>query len=179
MRHDPFPLMPFRFKNPDELPSETQRIATEQIDRAIDELDDSSLDYHETIHQVRKRCKKLRGLLRLVRSGSTITGGLFAGFDRATAAKFSFLLSVPSILAAAVFSVNEHWREMTGPLLMPAIVANVAAFISGYAAIEFLIRYLQTRGVGIFVAYRLVLGLIIIGLLQTGFLEPMQGIQPR
>ena len=69
MRHDPFPLMPFRFKNPDELPSETQRIATEQIDRAIDELDDSSLDYHETIHQVRKRCKKLRGLLRLVRSG--------------------------------------------------------------------------------------------------------------
>ncbi len=57
------------YKNPAELASETQRIATEQIDRAMQELDDSSLDGPVTVHQVRKRCKKMRGLLRLVRSG--------------------------------------------------------------------------------------------------------------
>lgn len=61
--------MPFRFKDPGQLAGETQRIATEQIDRALRELDDGSLSRHEAIHQVRKRCMKLRGLLRLVRPG--------------------------------------------------------------------------------------------------------------
>ena len=59
--------MPFRFTDPEHLAGETGRIAIEQIDRALRELADDSLDRHETIHQVRKRCKKLRGLLRLVR----------------------------------------------------------------------------------------------------------------
>ncbi len=60
--------MPFRFKNPEHPARETERIAIEQIDRALGEIDDASLDRDVVVHQVRKRCKKLRGLLRLVRS---------------------------------------------------------------------------------------------------------------
>ena len=59
--------MPFRFQDPGDLAGETARIATEQIDRALGETRDDSLDVHGKIHQARKRCKKLRGLLRLVR----------------------------------------------------------------------------------------------------------------
>lgn len=61
--------MPFRFQKPAGLAEETERIAMEQIDRAIAEIDDKALDRDHVIHQVRKRCKKLRGLLRLVRCG--------------------------------------------------------------------------------------------------------------
>ncbi len=112
------------------------------------------------------------------RSGSTISGGLFAGFDRATAARFSFLLSVPSVLAAAVFSLKEHASAFQGPLLVPAIVANIAALISGYAAIAFLISYLQKHGSMVFIVYRVALGLVIFGLLMAGVLKPQTGAQP-
>jgi len=59
--------MPYRIKETQTLAEEIQRIAEEQIDRAIGEIDDASLSRHKTVHQVRKRCKKLRGLLRLLR----------------------------------------------------------------------------------------------------------------
>jgi undecaprenyl-diphosphatase len=115
------------------------------------------------------------------RSGSTMTGALLAGFDRATAARFSFLLSVPSILAAGVYSLVQHRDALldanTG-LLVPVLVANAAAFVSGYWAIAFLIRFLQTRSVGIFVIYRVALGLALLGLLAGGVLAPDAGL-PR
>ncbi len=60
--------MPYRIKHPGRLPSEIERIAEEQLDRAVAELHDTSLGRRETVHQVRKRCKKIRGLLRLVRA---------------------------------------------------------------------------------------------------------------
>lgn len=62
-------LMAFRFQRPGEPAEETERIAVEQIDRALGEIDDGTLDRDVVVHQVRKRCKKLRGLLRLVRGG--------------------------------------------------------------------------------------------------------------
>ncbi|MBX3117736.1 MAG: undecaprenyl-diphosphate phosphatase [Fimbriimonadaceae bacterium] len=113
------------------------------------------------------------------RSGSTITGGLFAGFDRASAARFSFLLSVPSVFAAAIFSLKEHAHAFQGDLLVPAIVANIAALISGYAAIAFLISYLQKHGTVVFVVYRVLLGLVLFGLLFTGVLSPDQGLPTK
>ncbi|MFN3730082.1 MAG: undecaprenyl-diphosphatase UppP [Fimbriimonadaceae bacterium] len=111
------------------------------------------------------------------RSGSTITGALFAGFDRSTAARFSFMLSVPSIFAAGVFSLKEHASVLAGPLAGQVIVANVLGFISGYAAIAFLIRMLQTKGTLIFTVYRIVLGVLILVLLQNGTLSPYQGME--
>lgn len=59
--------MPYHFRRKDTVQKGLRRIAREQIDRAIAEIDDTELDRHETVHQVRKRCKKIRGLLRLVR----------------------------------------------------------------------------------------------------------------
>lgn len=112
------------------------------------------------------------------RSGSTISGALFAGFEREAAARISFLLSVPAIFGAAVFSLMEHADVFSGPMLWPAVVANVAAFGSGYAAIAFLIKFLQTRSMNVFVAYRVALGVIILALLQTGALAPLQGLSP-
>lgn len=110
------------------------------------------------------------------RSGSTITGALFAGFDRAAAARFSFLLSVPAILIAGVFSIAEHRKELLGDNLVPMLVANLFSFVFGYLSIAFLIRFLQRRGIRAFVLYRVVLGVIVLYLLWTGLLAPMTGI---
>ncbi len=111
------------------------------------------------------------------RSGSTITGALFAGFDRATAARFSFLMSVPSVLAAGV---KELWSErhnlLEGGNLVPTILATVISFAVGYASIAFLMKFLQKNGILPFVAYRVLLGIVLIVLLSTGTLDPMAGI---
>ena len=61
--------MPFRLKHDEPIEAGIQRLCREQVDRAIDEIEDDDLDRHDTVHQVRKRCKKLRGALRLVRGG--------------------------------------------------------------------------------------------------------------
>ncbi|MCW5942608.1 MAG: undecaprenyl-diphosphate phosphatase [Fimbriimonadaceae bacterium] len=110
------------------------------------------------------------------RSGSTITGGLFSGLDRSTAARFSFLLSVPSILAAAVLALKEHKDVLLGPERTPVLVATLAAFVSGYWAIGFLLKFLQRHSVYAFTVYRVALGLLLLGLLQSGRLSPMTGI---
>ncbi|MBC8065454.1 MAG: undecaprenyl-diphosphate phosphatase [Chlorobia bacterium] len=111
------------------------------------------------------------------RSGSSITGALFAGFDRATAARFSFLLSVPSVLAAGL---KELWTErhnlLEGGNLTPTIVATAVSFVVGYASIAFLMKFIQKRGIMPFVAYRIALGALLILLLANGTLSPMAGI---
>lgn len=111
------------------------------------------------------------------RSGSSITGALFAGFDRPTAARFSFLLSVPSILAAGLKELyDERSNLLNGSMLAPTILATVISFIVGYASIAFLMKFLQKNGIMPFVAYRIALGLILIALLASGNLDPMAGI---
>ncbi len=112
------------------------------------------------------------------RSGSTITGGLFSGFDRPTAARFSFLLSVPSVSAAGLFELYDERKNILGPELGYVIVATIVSFIVGYAAIAFLIKFLQKHGVLPFVLYRILLGLALIGLLQSGHLKPDTGLTP-
>lgn len=109
------------------------------------------------------------------RSGSTITGGLFAGLNRAAAARFSFLLSVPSVFAAAVFEMVKYRHEFGGDLLMPAIVANIFSFVVGYWSIGFLLKFLQTQRVTVFVIYRILLGVVILLLIARGTLDPMAG----
>lgn len=105
------------------------------------------------------------------RSGSTITGALFAGFDASTAARFSFLLSFPSILAAGLYELYEERSYLQGERLAPTLVATVVSFVVGYASIAFLIRYLQRRGIGVFVGYRIALGLLLLFLVQTGRIQ--------
>ena len=101
------------------------------------------------------------------RSGSTITGGLFSGLKRETAARFSFLLSIPAIAASgllelpkALHSISTGWA--------PIAVATVVSGISGYLSIAFLLKYLQRHTTYAFVAYRIALGLLLIWLVVSG-----------
>ncbi|MFN0097910.1 MAG: undecaprenyl-diphosphate phosphatase [Gemmatimonadaceae bacterium] len=99
------------------------------------------------------------------RSGSTITAGRALGFDRATAAVFSFLMSMPIVLAAAILKVPDAIRE-TG-ITLPLIVGVVTAAASSWLAITVLLRYVSRRGYGVFAVYRFALGALIIGLILT------------
>lgn len=106
------------------------------------------------------------------RSGSTITGALFMGFDRASAARFSFILSTPAILASGLFELFDQRREIMSIGAVPVIVSTLFSFIFGYAAIAFLINYLKTRSTSIFIVYRLALGGLLLFLLWNGTLTP-------
>jgi undecaprenyl-diphosphatase len=101
------------------------------------------------------------------RSGATISAGLFAGFDRTAAARFSFLLSIPAVVLSGLYELKEIGGE-GNPSVEATIVATVAAFISGYAAIAWLLRYLATHTLMVFVAYRIPLGIAVIALTATG-----------
>ncbi|KAF0249693.1 MAG: undecaprenyl-diphosphatase [bacterium] len=101
------------------------------------------------------------------RSGTTITAGLFVGLTRESAARFSFLLSIPSIFGAGVYELYKYRHEITGQLNFPVIVATIAAALVGYITIDLLMRYLQTHTTHIFVGYRIILGVIILTLILT------------
>jgi undecaprenyl-diphosphatase len=102
------------------------------------------------------------------RSGSTITGGLFAGLDRPTAARYSFLLSVPSVLGAGFFELYNEREAILGTQLTPVLVATAVAFVVGYASIAFLLKWIQKHGIGLFVGYRIALGLALLVAVQQG-----------
>lgn len=107
------------------------------------------------------------------RSGSTIMGGLFAGETRETAARFSFLLSMPAIAASGLLELKEAVKKLPPHSALPLIVATVVAGLVGYASIWFLLRYLRTHSTGIFIGYRLIVGVAIIALLLTGSLNAL------
>ncbi|MBI1804533.1 MAG: undecaprenyl-diphosphatase UppP [Ignavibacteriae bacterium] len=93
------------------------------------------------------------------RSGTTITAGLFLGFRRETAARFSFLLSIPAVLASGLFEMYRIRYEMEHIGLLPTVVATLVSGIVGYASIAFLLRYLKTHSTMLFVYYRIALGI--------------------
>jgi undecaprenyl-diphosphatase len=99
------------------------------------------------------------------RSGVTISTGLFLGVSRATAARFSFLLSIPAILGAGILKLDD----LSGATETPAelVAGALAAAISGFLAVSFLIRLLRTRTLWPFIWYRLVAGALFVLLLTT------------
>jgi undecaprenyl-diphosphatase len=101
------------------------------------------------------------------RSGATISAGLFRGFDRVSAARYSFLLSVPAVVLSGLFELRKV-GEAGSPGAGATAIATVVAFVSGYAAIAWLIRYLGTHTLGIFVIYRIALGVLVLGLAASG-----------
>ena len=107
------------------------------------------------------------------RSGSTITGALFLGFDRETAARLSFLLSIPAILIAGVFELVSERHALQSLGGAPILIATVAAFVSGYISIEFLLRFLRTKSTLVFSVYRILLGALLLYLLSSGVLRPL------
>jgi undecaprenyl-diphosphatase len=99
------------------------------------------------------------------RSGSTITAGLFRNMTREAAVRFSFLLSTPLIAGAALLKAHELRKEgLPAGMHMPFLVGVLVSAMVGYAAIAWLIRYLQSNSLKVFIVYRIVVGVIVIGL---------------
>lgn len=104
------------------------------------------------------------------RAGATISAGLFMGMQREAAARFSFLLSMPAIVAAALYSMRGvvTGEETTDAGLVPVLIATFFAFVSGYLAIAWLLKFLARHGLGVFVWYRIALGVGVIALTAAG-----------
>lgn len=96
------------------------------------------------------------------RSGATITAGLFAGLERSTAARFSFLLSIPAILVSGAYELVKSISFFSGDNLLFLAIGVVTSFISGYIAIAFLLNFLKTKSTLIFIIYRICLGLFLL-----------------
>lgn len=107
------------------------------------------------------------------RSGSSISGGLFAGFDREAATRLSFLMSVPAITLAGLYEAYHERKNLIGDMLAPTIVGTIVSFVVGYLCIKWLIGFISKHGVVPFVAYRVVLGILIIGLCAGGVIKPI------
>jgi undecaprenyl-diphosphatase len=107
------------------------------------------------------------------RSGATITAGLFLGLDRPTAARFSFLLSVPAVVLSgllelgSILSGEEGQHVGIGNL----VIATVLAFVSGYLAIAWLLKFLSNHSTVVFVVYRVALGTLVLVLVSTGTID--------
>ncbi|MFJ9818969.1 undecaprenyl-diphosphate phosphatase [Streptomyces sp. NPDC101151] len=105
------------------------------------------------------------------RSGATISGGLFMGYKREAAARYSFLLAIPAVLASGVFEVKDSMGS--GDVAWgPTLFATVIAFASGYAVIAWFMKWISNKSFMPFVWYRIALGIVIIALVMAGVLSP-------
>lgn len=103
------------------------------------------------------------------RSGATISGGLFLGYDRPAATRYAFLLAIPAVFGSGLYKLKDIGGDESAAW-GPTIVATVLAFFIGYAVISWLIRYVSTHNFRIFVIYRLAIAAVVAVLLLTGVL---------
>lgn len=96
------------------------------------------------------------------RSGSTLTASLFDGWDRAAAARFSFLLGIPAITLAGLVELKDALHQPANGGVVPTLVGVVAAAVVSWLAIAWLLRFLQRNSTWIFVGYRLLFGLVLL-----------------
>ncbi|MFB7737284.1 undecaprenyl-diphosphate phosphatase [Streptomyces sp. NPDC056112] len=116
-------------------------------------------------------CQAMALIPGVSRSGATISGGLFMGYRREAAARYSFLLAIPAVLASGVFELKDA-MESDHVAWGPTLFATGVAFVSGYAVIAWFMKYISTKSFMPFVWYRIGLGIVIIGLVMAGVLSP-------
>jgi undecaprenyl-diphosphatase len=104
------------------------------------------------------------------RSGATISGGLFRGIDRVTATKLSFYLSIPALVAAGLFELDDALSGDIG--VGVAVVGIVVAFVVAYASIAWLLRFVAGHRITWFIPYRVALGTVLLVLLATNVMSP-------
>jgi undecaprenyl-diphosphatase len=104
------------------------------------------------------------------RSGITILAAMAIGLRREAAARFSFLLSIPAVAGAGIFEMKHVLHSEVA--VSSLAVGLVTAAVTGYASIAWLLRFLRTRTMFPFVAYRIALGALIFVLLARGLLQP-------
>ena len=105
------------------------------------------------------------------RSGATISAGLFLGMNRELAARFGFLLAIPAVLASGLFSLPDAFKPVTEGMSATGAqlaVAILIAFVVGYAAVSWFLKFLVRHSMYWFVGYRVVLGVTVLALLGTG-----------
>lgn len=102
------------------------------------------------------------------RSGSTIMAGLFVGEMRETAARFSFLLSMPAVAASGLLELREALHKLPSGSLSALALGTLVSAVVGYVSIWFLLRYLRTHTTAVFIVYRLIVGGAILLMLFNG-----------
>ena len=113
------------------------------------------------------------------RSGGTITAGLFMGYTRESAARYSFLLAIPAVLASGVYKLlkdvvlADSATVAAGPSVGAIAVATIVAFVVGYVVIVWFLKFISTESFLPFVVYRVVLALAVVALVSTGVLSAM------
>ncbi|MBJ6631258.1 undecaprenyl-diphosphate phosphatase [Streptomyces sp. I5] len=119
-------------------------------------------------------CQALALIPGVSRSGATISGGLFMGYRREAAARYSFLLAIPAVLASGLFELKDA-ADGGHVTWGPTLFATVIAFITGYAVIAWFMKFISTKSFMPFVWYRIALGMVIVALVATGVLSPHAG----
>lgn len=102
------------------------------------------------------------------RSGATISMGLFLGYERAAATRYAFLLAIPAVLGAGIYKLKDIPGGENAYGVGPTIVGTVVSFVVGIAVIHWLLKFVSTRSFMPFVAYRIGLGALVLGLLAFG-----------
>jgi undecaprenyl-diphosphatase len=106
------------------------------------------------------------------RSGATISAGFFRGFDRVTATRLAFFLSIPALFAAGLLEVFTQATSIEARIgWVPTVVATVVSFIVAYVAVAWLLRFIAHHSFKSFIVYRVALGVLLVVLLTTGVLE--------
>jgi undecaprenyl-diphosphatase len=102
------------------------------------------------------------------RSGASISFGLFAGFNRASAARFSFLIGIPAVLASGLLQFSQSYQNLEQDALAGTVVATATSFVVGYLVIAGLLKYLAKGSFLPFVIWRVLVGLTLLVLLTLG-----------
>ncbi|WP_031091330.1 undecaprenyl-diphosphate phosphatase [Streptomyces sp. NRRL WC-3549] len=118
-------------------------------------------------------CQAMALVPGVSRSGATISGGLLMGYTREAAARYSFLLAVPAVLASGVYELKDAGEgHVSWP---PTIFATVIAFAVGYVVIAWFMKFITTKSFMPFVIYRVLLGILLFALVGAGVLSPHAG----
>jgi undecaprenyl-diphosphatase len=102
------------------------------------------------------------------RSGGTITAGLLLGYTREAAARYSFLLAIPAVLASGLYEFAKTYQDLPSDGLLWTAIATLVSFATGLAVIAYLLRYLSKGSFAPFVIWRIAVGVLILVLLNTG-----------
>lgn len=105
------------------------------------------------------------------RSGTTITAGLFLGFNRETAARFSFLMSIPAVAASGLLEFYQSIKYIDKDGFILLVIASIVSAVVGYLSIEFMLRYLKTKSMLVFIIYRIFIGVLILVLVTLGIIQ--------
>ncbi|MFC6064124.1 undecaprenyl-diphosphate phosphatase [Streptomyces ochraceiscleroticus] len=118
-------------------------------------------------------CQAMALVPGVSRSGATISGGLLMGYTREAAARYSFLLAIPAVLASGVYELKDAGKgHVSWP---PTIFATIIAFVVGYAVIAWFMKFITTKSFMPFVIYRVLLGIALFALIGAGVLSPHAG----